>query len=186
VTDQPRKRAPRKTAAKAEPVEPPESSDQVVEDPLERDNTAEVIAEAAQAAATAQAAKAPPTVQVVGKGHSIWHLVTHGTWEVSVGPDGLLMLPRHLHPREVDDFIAAAAIAAQIGADIIAENGQKSRKDVRLRATARRGGAIVTEGEPPDGTVRMQVSQQQTAATIGRPRRGERPTNPMTSGRAVG
>jgi outer membrane biosynthesis protein TonB len=171
VTEQPRKRAPRKTAA-AKPT--PEVSDQV-QDQAEVDNTT-----AEQPAETAQAAKAPPSVQAVGD----WQLVTHGTWQISVGPDGLLMLPRHLHPHEVDDFIAAATIAKQVGADVIAANNHKARKDNRRLSTRR--GAIVTEGEPPAGTVRMNVSQQQAAATIGRPRRGQRPANPMTSGRAVG
>lgn len=171
MTEQPRKRAPRKTAA-AKP--PPQVTDQVP-DEADDDTTAE------QPAETAQAAKAPPpSVQAVGD----WQLVTHGTWQISVGPDGLLMLPRHLHPREVDDFIAAATIAKQVGTDVIAANSHKARKDNR-RVSARRG-AIVTEGDPPAGTVRMNVSQQQAAATIGRPRRGQRPANPMTSGRAVG
>jgi hypothetical protein len=170
VTEQPRKRAPRKTAA-AKP--PPEVAEQV-QDEDEADNTA------AQPAETAQTAKAPPSVQAVGD----WQLVTHGTWQISVGPDGLLMLPRHLHPREWDDFVAAGTIAKQVGNDVIAANSHKARKDNRRLPTRR--GAIVTEGEPPAGTVRMNVSQQQAAATIGRPRRGQRPANPMTSGKAVG
>lgn len=176
MTEQPRKRAPRKTAA-AKPT--PEVSDDQVHDQAEVDQP-EVDNTAEQPAETTQAAKAPPSVQAVGD----WHLVTHGTWQISVGPDGLLMLPRHLAPHEVDDFIAAATIAKQVGADVIAANSQKARNDNRRRPTRR--GAIVTEGEAPAGTVRMTVSQQQAAATIGRPRRGQRPGNPMTSGRAVG
>ena len=38
-----------------------------------------------------------------------WHLVEKGTWQVSVSPDGMIMLPRHLHPLEIADFCAAAA-----------------------------------------------------------------------------
>ena len=47
--------------------------------------------------------------------HSGWSLVRHGTWEVSIGPDGLIMLPRHLQPDEVDDFIQAITKAAAVG-----------------------------------------------------------------------
>lgn len=172
MTEQPRKRAPRKTTAAVKPA--PETGDQV-QDQAEADDTAE------QPAQTAQTAKAPPpTVQTVGD----WQLVTHGAWQISVAPDGLMMLPRHLHPREWDDFVAAGTIAKQVGADVITANTHKARKDQRRLPTRR--GAIVAEGEPPAGTVRMNVSQQQAAATIGRPRRGQRPANPMTSGRAVG
>ena len=46
-----------------------------------------------------------------------WSLVRHGSWEVSVAPDGLIMLPRHLQPDEVDDFIAAVTQAAVVGTD---------------------------------------------------------------------
>ena len=54
------------------------------------------------AAAKAAAPSEPPpaTVRKVGD----WHLVTYGTWQISIGPDGLIMLPRHLHPREHEDF----------------------------------------------------------------------------------
>lgn len=46
-----------------------------------------------------------------------WSLVRHGSWEVSVAPDGLIMLPRHLQPDEVQDFIAAVSQAAVVGTD---------------------------------------------------------------------
>lgn len=43
-----------------------------------------------------------------------WSLVRHGTWEVSIGPDGMIMLPRLLAPEEVPDFISAVSRAAEI------------------------------------------------------------------------
>lgn len=44
-----------------------------------------------------------------------WSLVRSGTWEVSVAPDGLIMLPRHLQPDEIEDFIGAVTQAAAVG-----------------------------------------------------------------------
>lgn len=51
-----------------------------------------------------------------------WSLVQHGNWEVSIGPDGMVMLPRHLAPDEVADFIAAVTKAAEVGAETQAAN----------------------------------------------------------------
>jgi len=47
-----------------------------------------------------------------------WTLVRHGSWEVSVAPDGLIMLPRHLQPDEVEDFVAAIARAAVVAGEL--------------------------------------------------------------------
>jgi hypothetical protein len=104
-----------------------------------------------------------------------WHLVSCGTWQISVSADGLLMLPRHLHPAEVEDFCTAAAAAAEIGTQVVALNQQRT-KPVGAPASA---APMVTEGPPPPGYVRMPVtprgsSAQERAATIGRPKRDAR------------
>lgn len=91
-----------------------------------------------------------PSIQSLDSG---WHLVTHRTWQVSVGPDGLLMLPRHIHPREWDDFVAAGAAAIKLGHDIIAKNEHAAVGDDRSPTMSRR--ALVTEGGVPEGAVRM-------------------------------
>lgn len=119
------------------------------------------------------------TVQTVGDPASpsgVWHLVTYGAWQISVGPDGLLMLPRHLHPREWADFVACGSLAANVAAKVVAENAERAKADDRSLPPGR---AIVTEGPPPDGAMRMittagpnQAPAQHTQATIGRPHRG--------------
>lgn len=96
------------------------------------------------------------------------YLVSHGTWQISVAPDGLLMLPRHLHPDEVDDFVRCALVAKDVGAGVIKENEQKTP----LPGLGGHG-AIVTQGGPPAGATRMRVapSAQQRSATVGRQKR---------------
>jgi hypothetical protein len=122
-----------------------------------------------------------PTVQIVGDPSTpqgVWHLITYGGWQISVGPDGLIQLPRHLHPREWDDFVGAGTLAVAVGARVIAENQERAKADDRSLAPAR---AIVREGPPPPGAARMlatagpdQPPRQQS--TIGRARRnGVRP-----------
>ena len=98
-----------------------------------------------------------------------WHLITYGTWQISVGPDGMLMLPRHLHPNELADFAGAAQVAADIGNQVIADNERrKPAQSVKLNSRS----AILTEGPPPPGTVRMRMTTgQQRSAAIGRPKR---------------
>ena len=118
-----------------------------------------------------------PTVKEWGD----WKVVGAGTWEISISPDGLLQLPRHLHPREVDDFVRAATHATKIANEMIAANEARAEGDDRSIPPAR---AIVTEGRPPAGTVPMMITpgpnQPQTSqasrAAIGRPRiRGPAP-----------
>jgi hypothetical protein len=104
-----------------------------------------------------------------------WHLVTCGTWQISVGADGLIMLPRHLHPGEVEDFCTAAVAAAQVGAKVVEENF----KGLKPVGPLPSGGPLVTEGPPPPGYVRMPItprgsSPQERAATIGRTKRQQR------------
>jgi hypothetical protein len=107
----------------------------------------------------------------------VWKLITYGGWQVSVSPDGLLMLPRHLHPREWADFVAAGSIAANVAAQTVADNAEKGRRDNRALPASR---AIVREG--PDrrtqaaGMVPMAVAPgpnpppRPRKSAIGRPR----------------
>lgn len=117
------------------------------------------------------------TVGDPGTPSGVWRLVGYGTWEVSVGPDGLLRLPAHLHPREVADFIAAATEAAKVGLAVIAENTEKAGRDDRRLPPAR---AIVREGPPPAGAMRMltRPGPNQPQGSIGRRRNGGRPIAP--------
>jgi hypothetical protein len=137
---------------------------------------------------TPQPAELPPmpelsegtTIQTVGEVGSPtgqWHLVSHGTWQISVGPDGLLMLPRHLVPREVADFIADSTDAAAIGAWVIECNAIRASGDDRSLPSAR---ARVTAGGTPPGLARMTVAggpnqPPRHESMIGRPRRSGRP-----------
>ena len=59
----------------------------------------------------------PSEAAVVVQNPAGWSLVQAGGWEVSIGPDGMIMLPRHLSPEEVPDFVAAIAAAAAVGAE---------------------------------------------------------------------
>jgi hypothetical protein len=98
--------------------------------------------------------------------HDEWHLVRYGSWEISVGPDGVLRLPGYLHPREVADFIAAATAAAELGVHLAAafaaalEAGDK---------TPVPSGVVITErgSPPPGGTVSLAAVPR---SVIGRPR----------------
>lgn len=81
-----------------------------------------------------------------------WHLVEYGTWSVSVGPDAVIMLPRHVPPTDVPDFVGAMLAAAEVGHKIKADNEAAGAKDDRSRPARR---AIVKEGGVPDGAMRM-------------------------------
>jgi hypothetical protein len=81
-----------------------------------------------------------------------WTLVTAGSWQISVAPEGLLMLPRHLVPAEVGDFCAAALAAAEEGAAKIKEN-QENETPMGVPPPA----VAVTEGPPPPGYTAMPV-----------------------------
>lgn len=108
---------------------------------------------------------APATVRRVGE----WHLVTANDWQISVGPDSVIMLPRHIHPREVADFIAALTVAADVGLEVYTGNIESAKDDDRSLAQRR---AFVTQGGPPAGSVRMKTAARQSEqATIGRPSR---------------
>jgi hypothetical protein len=103
-----------------------------------------------------------------------WHLVEKGPWQVSVSPDGMIMLPRHLHPLEIADFCAAAVGAAKVAEIVLRNNAQKNTPPPTLEELQQIGNVIVTErgaGEP-QGAARMVTTPrvaQERAATIGRP-----------------
>lgn len=128
-----------------------------------------------------QAPVPPATVKEAGG----WHLVSYGTWQISVGPDGLLMLPRHLHPDEFAHFVACGKVAADIGLKIQAGHAAKAKlaaaSETPRRTPLPTRQAILAQGPPPDGTKRMRVtSAQQRSATIGRGKRGRETNTPAT------
>jgi hypothetical protein len=104
-----------------------------------------------------------------------WSLVRAGTWEISVGPDGLLMLPRHLDPREVADFVVSAVAAAEEGARIQEDN---KANETPLGDLPPRRAMVTPAGQIPAGATPMTVSavgnnvRQQPTGSIGR--RGDR------------
>jgi hypothetical protein len=108
-----------------------------------------------------------------------WHLVEKGSWQVSVSPDGMIMLPRHLHPLEIADFCAAASGAAKVAEIVIRNNDKKNTPAPTLEELQQIGTVIVTErgADEPQGAARMistpRVAQER-AATIGRPRASRR------------
>jgi len=104
-----------------------------------------------------------------------WSLVDAGAWEISVGPDGLLTLPRSLIPEEVSAFIASATLAARWGAQVREWNQQHILPVPELTGVPPK--AIVTEigTPPPPGTVPMTVTsgpnQPAPTGSIGRRKR---------------
>jgi hypothetical protein len=119
------------------------------------------------------------TVQTFGDPPNQWHLITYGTWQISVAPDGLLMLPRHLHPREWGDFQAAATLAAQVAEQVVADNQARAAGDDLTLPPAH---VTLSQGGVPPGQARMTVSPgpnqprpQRNRAAIGRPA----PRNPQ-------
>ena len=76
-----------------------------------------------------------------------WTLVRHGSWEVSVAPDGLIMLPRHLQPDEVEDFVAAIARAAVVAAELPEPDPEPPGHNAPLIAVRAPG------EQPPQGAV---------------------------------
>jgi hypothetical protein len=127
--------------------------------------------------------------QAVVTKYKDWHLVRFGTWEISVAPDGLSMLPRHLAPSEVADFCACARAAAEVGQKVQDENRTKT-KEVDLNDLPS-AAPIIAEGGLPPGAVRLPVTPRAPSptarvdrSTIGRPRRarsGADPRQPRTT-----
>jgi hypothetical protein len=70
----------------------------------------------------APAVTPPPEDGVVVRNPNGWSLVQHGGWEVSIGPDGMIMLPHHLAPAELEDFVAAVTLAAELSVELQAES----------------------------------------------------------------
>jgi hypothetical protein len=124
--------------------------------------------------------KVEPKIRTVGEPPNRWKLVEYAGWEVSIGPDGLIMLPRHVHPREIDEFVGAMLAAAPVAAQVVKDN-QKQLKKVDLNNLPS-DAAIVSEGPPPPGAVPMVVAESGSAAagTIGRPKRRD-PRAPRTT-----
>lgn len=111
-----------------------------------------------------------PTVKAYEEG---WHLVEAGTWQVSVAPDGLLMLPRHLHPSEVADFCAAAMAAADVGHEVIKANEEKTTPVEAVEALAS-STFVKHTAEPQQPGIKMLVQQRtgpKHQSAIGRPKR---------------
>lgn len=98
-----------------------------------------------------------------------WALVTAGGWEVSVGPDGLIQLPRHLAPAELPDFIVACEAAAEVGAAVIAKNAEAraNTPTAVLESTL-----VVSADAPPKNAVRVTSTAgaptRQSSSKIGR------------------
>ena len=109
-------------------------------------------------------------IRTVGGG---WHLVEKGVWQVSVSPDGLIMLPRHLHPREAAEFCESVQGAAQVAEIVVRNNDKKTKPPPTLEELQQIGSVIVTErgADEPQGAARMvttpRVAQERSAA-IGR------------------
>jgi len=106
-----------------------------------------------------------------------WSLVERGSWQVSVAPDGLIMLPRHLHPSEAADFCAAVQAAAPVGAKQRAANDAKTTPPLTEEELLASPAAFVAETgtEPVPGATPMRVTPRtglpRDRATIGRPKR---------------
>jgi hypothetical protein len=105
-------------------------------------------------------------VATVQKHESGWSRVQYKSWEISIGPDGCLMLPRLLKPEEVEDFVGAALAAAEVGTKMRADNVERAKSDDRSIPNRR---VMVTPGGVPEGAVRLPVNFKNTPrGTIGR------------------
>lgn len=82
-----------------------------------------------------------------------WSLVEFGCWNVSVGPDGLVMLPRHLVPEEVEDFVGACLAAAEVGKRVRAANVKAAESDDRSLPESLIH--VGPGGSAPSGAVRL-------------------------------
>lgn len=119
-----------------------------------------------------------PTVTAHPEG---WHLVEAGDWQVSVAPDGLLMLPRHLHPAEVADFCEAALAAADVGHAVVRANDAKTTPTPEVEALGT-SLFVARTGESAPG-VKMQVTARggpRHETAIGRPKGSRDPREPRT------
>lgn len=116
----------------------------------------------------------PPKCKVQAFGDdpaTTWHLVENGAWQVSVAPDGLIMLPRHLHPEEVADFCAAVTAAADVGNKVVLDNQTAAEADMKAanealsmksrRSTGKSSGAkmVVTPRSELNETKRASIAR---------------------------
>lgn len=109
-----------------------------------------------------------------------WHLVTAGNWQVSVASDGVISLPRHLDPGDVEDFLTALSAAATVAHSVRSENLEAAKNDDRSPTSRRlrmsdRGaapGAVKINPVPRGGG-------QRTAAAIGRRQPGPQPAGSL-------
>lgn len=108
-----------------------------------------------------------------------WHLVEYGEWQVSVAPDGLLMLPRHLHPDEVGDFVNAILAAGDVGGRVKARNEKAAESDDRSLPTST---LVVTESGSPTPGSTVKIAAGSTPQPPSRGSIGRRTRNPSTQG----
>lgn len=95
-----------------------------------------------------------------------WHLVESDGWSVSVGPDGLLMLPRHITPEELAPFMSAMQKAAKVGARVKAQNEAAAKRKTRTPAEQFVSTVLVSaSGQVPEGAIRLTAGD---SSTIGR------------------
>lgn len=96
-----------------------------------------------------------------------WHLVEHGTWSISVGPDAVIRLPLHVTPAEVPDFIAAMHAAAEHATNV------KTMNETRVadnQPGPRHPIMVTPSSEIPDGYTKLGAKprNQPVRGSIGR------------------
>jgi hypothetical protein len=84
-----------------------------------------------------------------------WSQIEYGCWSISVGPDGLLMLPRHLAPEEVQDFVGACLAASEVGVRVRKANAKRAENDDRTlpKSLIR----VASRGATPEGAIGLQT-----------------------------
>lgn len=92
-----------------------------------------------------------PTIHQIQGG---WHAIHYGSWQVSVAPDSLIMLPRHLKPEEAADFCAAVMAAAQVGLRVKGDNEAAGARDDQRRPPR----TMVAQGGVPPGASRLPIN----------------------------
>jgi hypothetical protein len=131
------------------------------------DATEDVVTDPVQPTEETPEEEIKPTVRAYPEG---WHLVEHGSWQVSVAPDGLLMLPRHLQPHEAEDFAKAILAAKDVGHEVVRANARKTTPVVEQLESS----VFVTEsGKEAPGIkalIQQRGPQKRYEAAIGRPR----------------
>jgi hypothetical protein len=101
-----------------------------------------------------------------------WNLVTHGAWQISVGPDAVIQLPRHVHPDDVPHFIEAMKAAADLAGQMRDLNEKNAAGDDR---SLPRGLMKVTpSGQTPAGYTKIPGTQKNKPVRGSIGRRGAR------------